>query len=170
MCFHASRFDARVNSDGVHVLFDEQDPALWDTNLISKGAYYLHNAATGTPSKYHFEAGIAYWNTQKKGTMEKWEHILQLYNLLLQVEYSPMAALNRTYALAKVKGAAAAIAEAEKLQLTGHHLYFALLGDLYSGIDPDAALRHFETALAMARTPADRHALQRKIDRLEGFT
>jgi RNA polymerase sigma factor (sigma-70 family) len=170
MCFHASRFEARITDEGEHVLFDGQDPALWDTHLISRGAYYLHNAATGAPSKYHFEAGIAYWNTQKSDTMGKWENILQLYNLLLQVEYSPMAALNRTYALAKVKGAPAAIPEAEKLQLTGHHFYFALLGELYSGVNRNTALQHFETALGMARTSADRHALQRKIDSLAGFS
>ncbi|MDP4216493.1 MAG: sigma-70 family RNA polymerase sigma factor [Bacteroidota bacterium] len=169
MCFHASRFDARTNSEGEHILYEEQDTTLWDTALINKGAFYLHQAATGAPSKYHFQAGIAYWNTQKNDTPEKWEHILQLYNLLLQLEYSPMAALNRTYALAKVKGAAAAIPEAEKLDLIDHHFYFALLGELYSGIDRNTALRHFQTALAMARTPADHHALQRKIDQLNGI-
>lgn len=33
---------------------------------------------------------------------EKWENILQLYNLLLQLEYSPIVALNRIFALSKV--------------------------------------------------------------------
>jgi predicted RNA polymerase sigma factor len=47
-------------------------------------------------------------------------NILHLYNHLLVVEYSPVAALNRTYALAKVKGNEAAIIEAEKLNLTNN--------------------------------------------------
>jgi RNA polymerase sigma-70 factor (ECF subfamily) len=40
-----------------------------------------------------------YWHTIKADTKEKWESILQLYNQLLLIEYSPIAALNRTYAL-----------------------------------------------------------------------
>jgi RNA polymerase sigma-70 factor (ECF subfamily) len=45
--------------------------------------------------------------------------------------------MNRTYALSKVKGQTAAIAELEKLQLNNNHYYFLLLGDLYTGIDDD---------------------------------
>jgi len=54
-----------------------------------------------------------------------------LHNQLLVIEYSPIAALNRTYALSKVKGKAAAITEAEKLDLVSNHFYFVLLGELY---------------------------------------
>jgi RNA polymerase sigma-70 factor (ECF subfamily) len=60
------------------------------------------------------EAGIAYWHTTKVDTKEKWKNILQLYNRLLQIEYSPMASLNRTYAMARAIGKIEAIAEAEK--------------------------------------------------------
>jgi RNA polymerase sigma factor (sigma-70 family) len=164
MCFHASRFDARVNDHGELVLYEDQDPSRWNTDLISKGAYFLHGAASGnTVSKYHLEAGIAYWNTQKDDTKEKWEHILQLYNHLLQIAYSPIAALNRTYALSKANGKAQAIAEAEKLQLSDNHFYFVLLGELYTGIDNNKAQQHFEQALSMAKTEADRKAIQKKI-------
>src|SRR5207247_7244342 len=119
MCFHASRFDARLDKNGGLVLYDEQDTSLWNTELISKGGYYLHCAASGNKiSKYHLEATIAYWNTQKADTKEKWETILQLFNQLLQIQYSPIAALNRTYALSKANGKQEAIPEAEKLNLT----------------------------------------------------
>src|SRR5258707_7017249 len=47
MCFHASRFDARINKDGELVLYDEQDTSLWNADLISKGGYFLHSATTG---------------------------------------------------------------------------------------------------------------------------
>ena len=53
---------------------------------------------------------------------------LQLYNQLLFICYSPVTALNRTYALSKIKGKQAAIEEAEKLGLTNNHLYHVLLG------------------------------------------
>ena len=136
MCFHASRFDARVDKNGELIWYEEQDTNLWNAELISSGAYFLKSAATGLRlSKYHLEAGIAYWNTQKADTKEKWENILQLYNRLLQLEYSPIAALNRTYALSKANGKQQAIDEAEKLKLPFNQFYFALLGELYTDID-----------------------------------
>ena len=118
MCFHASRFEARTDQRGELVLYEEQDESLWNKELIQKGEEYLNKASTGTKvSKYHLEAAIAYWHTQKKDTIEKWENILQLYNKLLLLEYSPIIALNRTYALSKANGKQEAITEAEKLDL-----------------------------------------------------
>jgi RNA polymerase sigma factor (sigma-70 family) len=164
MCFHASRFDARINQQGELVLYEEQDTNLWNTDLISKGGYFLHCAASGNQlSRYHLEAGIAYWNTQKEDSSEKWESILQYYNQLLQIAYSPMAALNRTYALSKANGKQEAIIEAEKLKLESSQFYFALLGELYTGIDDAKAKRHFEKALLLAKTQAARQSLQKKI-------
>ena len=167
MCFHASRFEARVDKNGELILYGEQDPNLWDRELISKGAYYLNCAASGPEiSKYHLQATIAYWNTHKADTTEKWENILQLYNRLLQVEYSPIAALNRTYALSKANGKQEAIDEAEKLNLTGNHFYFTLLGELYSGIDNIKAKQNFQKALSLAKTLIDKQTIQKKIKNL----
>lgn len=167
MCFHASRFDARLDNNGEPILYEEQDTDLWNTDLISKGGYFLNRATSGDKlSRYHLEAGIAYWNTQKADTQEKWENILQFYNHLLQIEYSPIAALNRTYALSKANGKSAAIMEAEKLNLSSNHFYFMLLGELYTGINNDQAIVNFNKALALAKTPADKQAIQKKIDKL----
>ncbi|WP_205511480.1 RNA polymerase sigma factor [Longitalea arenae] len=167
MCFHASRFAARIDKNGEYVLYDDQDTSLWDPDLISKGAYYLHLSASGDQlTKYHLEAAIAYWNTQKGDTPEKWENILQLYNRLLQIEYSPMAALNRTFALSKANSKQEAIIEAEKLQLSNNHFYFTLLGELYTGIDNRKAKQHFEKALHLAKTITDKQTIQKKINRL----
>jgi predicted RNA polymerase sigma factor len=81
MCFHASRFEARLNKNGEQVLYEEQDTSLWDMDLISKGGYFLNCSASGNHiSKYHLEAAIAYWSTQRSDTKEKWEGVLQLYN------------------------------------------------------------------------------------------
>jgi RNA polymerase sigma-70 factor (ECF subfamily) len=167
MYFHASRFDARINENGELILYDEQDTSLWNADLISKGGYFLHCATSGNEiSKYHLEATIAYWNTKKADTREKWENILQLYNRLLQIEYSPMAALNRTFALSKANGKQEAITEAEKLNLKDNHFYFTLLGELYTGIDKEKAEENFKKALLLAKTQADRQVIQKKIDRL----
>jgi RNA polymerase sigma factor (sigma-70 family) len=170
MCFHASRFDARVDGKGELVLYDEQDESLWNTDLIGKGGFFMNRAAQGNViSKYHLEAGIAYWHTQKADTKEKWDSILQFYNRLLQIEYSPMAALNRTYALSKTKGKGEAIAEAVKLQLVDNYFYFLLLGELHRDLDNKKAKQYFLHALALARTNTDQQATQKKIDDLKDF-
>ena len=164
MCFHASRFEARTGKDGIIILYQEQDEELWDKELIAKGEYFLNMAAKGnTLSKYHLEAGIAYWHTIKADTKEKWENILQLYNRLLQIEYSPIAALNRTYALSRTKGKKEAVIEAEKLGLTENQLYHSLLGELYTDIDNSKAIVHLQKVLSLAKSIADKNLILSKI-------
>lgn len=168
MCFQASRFEARTNEKGEMLLYHEQDESQWDEALIARGAYFLKQAAQGNAlSKYHLEAQIAYWYTIKQDSPEKWQQILQLYNHLLVLEYSPIIALNRTYALAKVKGNATAILEAEKLKLENNHFYYTLLGELYLSIDPIKAKVQLEKALAIAKTQTDKQTIQKKIDQLK---
>jgi RNA polymerase sigma factor (sigma-70 family) len=167
MCFQASRFEARFDQNGQPVLYEEQDIDLWNTELISKGGYFLNLSSTGnTVSKYHLEASIAYWSTQKEDTKEKWKTVLHLYDLLLQMEYSPIAALNRMYALSKVKGKTEAIPEAEKLKMIDNQFYFTLLGELYTGINREKALQNFQEALVLTKTETGRQAIQKKIQRI----
>jgi predicted RNA polymerase sigma factor len=164
MCFHSSRFDARLNQHGETILYQDQDAGLWNQELITKGEYFLDQASQGDQvSKYHLEAGIAYWHTNKADTREKWDGILQLYNQLLLIEYSPIAALNRTFALAKVNGKREAIIEAEKIRLIENHLYHSLLGELYTDLDNARAISHLETALALAKSSADKTLISKKI-------
>ncbi|HEV8513296.1 MAG TPA: sigma-70 family RNA polymerase sigma factor [Cyclobacteriaceae bacterium] len=165
MCFHASRFEARQNGNGEMVLYQNQDETLWDKELISKGGYYLHQAAKGNElSKFHLEASIAYWHTIKEDTKEKWENILALFDQLLQMEYSPIVALNRAYALSKIKGKHEAIVEAERLKLETNHFYFTLLGVLYMDIDREKAKMNFQKAFSLAITQTDKRTIQKRID------
>jgi len=157
MCFHASRFEARINNSGEMVLYEEQNEQLWNKELIHKGEYYLNNSAGGNQiSTYHLEAAIAYWHTHKQDTQEKWENILQLYNKLLQVNYSPIAALNRTYALAKAKGSDVAIPEAKKLNLQQNLQYHILLSYLYATVDVKIALEYLQNAENLAKREGDK--------------
>jgi RNA polymerase sigma-70 factor (ECF subfamily) len=165
MCFHASRFDARQSDNKSFILYQQQDEKLWNKDLIEKGRHFLDLSAEGkTISSYHLEAGIAFWHCRKEDTKEKWENILQLYNLLLQINYSPTVALNRTYALYKAKGNKIALVEANKLNLTNNHFYFVLLGELYTGIDKEKAKQNFLKAIALARTETDKLTIRNKID------
>jgi len=164
MCFHASRFEARTNQIGEPILYDQQDRNLWNEELIAKGNFYFIQSAQGNElSKYHLEANIAYWHSSKIENPKKWDYILQAYNQLLLIEYSPITALNRTYSLAQVKGKQAAIIEAEKLNLIDNHFYFSLLGYLYTDIVNVKAIENFEIALNLAKTNADKSTIAKNL-------
>ncbi|MGY3213513.1 RNA polymerase sigma factor [Mucilaginibacter sp. HD30] len=164
MYFHASRLDARMDDNGAHILYDEQNTALWDKHLISQGALYLHRSANGNDlSKYHLEAMIAYWRTQKMDSPEKWEAVLALYDKLLIVAYSSMGALNRAYVLSKTAGKKRAIVEAEKLNLQDNQFYFILMGYLYTDLNTQQALLNYEVALKLAKTQTDISLINKKI-------
>ena len=166
MCFQSSRFEARANQEGEVILFEEQDKALWNQELIDKGNYYLINACSGNQiSKYHLEAGIAYWHTTP-AIEHQWEHILQLYNQLILIEYSPITALNRTFAFAKVYGNEQGIAEAEKLNLTQLNHYHCLLGYLYAGTNAAKAIEHYRQAINLTKSPSEKKTLTKQLERL----
>lgn len=168
MCFHSSRFEARTNQIGEPILYDQQDKNLWNEELIAKGNFYLIQSAQGNElSKYHLEANIAYWHSSKIENPKKWDNILQAYNQLLLIEYSPITALNRTYALAQVKGKHPAIIEAEKLNLKDNHFYFSLLGYLHTDIDNAKAISYFEMAQQKAKTDSDKSLLNKKLNDLK---
>lgn len=167
MCFHASRFNARQTNESYMVLYEDQQEELWDTRLIRQGSYYLALAATGNEiTSYHLEAKIASCHCIKNDTPEKWEEILQLYNQLLMVNYSPAVALNRTFALFKANGREAALAEAQKLRLENNHFYFVLLGELYSAVDKTKSKMNYEKAYALAKNQMEKESIQEKIDAL----
>lgn len=167
MCFQSSRLEARTDDKGEVVLFDEQDKKLWDKSLIERGNYYLVNAFIGNEvSKYHLEAGIAYWHTTPTDK-NKLQHILQLYNQLILIEYSPITALNRTFAFAKVYGNKKAIIEAEKLNLTGSDYYHELLGYLYSETNIAKAIEHYEQAIRRTKSKTEKQTLTKEIERLK---
>lgn len=168
MCFHASRFPARKSNSNEIILYHEQNESLWNYELISQGAYYLHRASHGDYiSRYYLEAGIAFWHTQKNDTKDKWENILQLYNRLLKIENSPIIELNRLYALSKTNGNAEAIIEAEKLQLTENHFYYILLGELYKKENKERAKIYLQKALELAKTKSDKLSITRLMDSLK---
>jgi len=170
MCFQSSRLDARMNDLEDAILFDEQDKQLWDKELIEKGNYYLAKACSEKEtSKYHIEASIAWWHTAPNEN-NKWENILQLYNHLLLLEYSPMTALNRTFAFAKVHGNRQAIKEAKKVGLQSNHYYHSLLGFLYSGHDRNKAADHYTQSINLSNSATEKRLLSKQIDRLNEKT
>ena len=166
MCFQSSRLEARINTTGENTLYEQQDKSKWDKDLIDRGNYYLVKACEGSEvSKYHLEAGIAYWHTTPTDE-NKWEYILRLYNQLIIIEYSSVIALNRTFAHGKVYGKEKAIVEAEKLGLEDNHYYHELLGYLYTDIDNQKAIAHYQKAIALSKSANERATLQKQIEQL----
>lgn len=164
MCFQASRLEARVGGSGEIVLYQDQDASLWNSELISRGNYYLTKAAAWPViSVYFLEASIAYWHTIQEDSGEKWENILHLYNQLLAIAYSPIAALNRTYALAKVRGKETAIQEAEKLGLSNNHFYHMLLAELHSSEDKAKSRYHLQQAYSLCKNETERKLIKKKL-------
>jgi RNA polymerase sigma factor (sigma-70 family) len=166
MCFQASRFDARTGAGGELILYEQQDSRLWDRELIDRGnQFFVQASGHGELSRYHLESAIAWWHTNQADTREKWENILRLYNHLLILEYSPMAALNRSYAYSRVYGKEKAIAEAEGLRLEGNLFYHSLLGELYTDIDDCRAVSHLVRALDLAGSAQEQAVLRAKLQR-----
>lgn len=168
MCFHASRFDAREGNDNTLVLYQEQDVSLWDRGLIAQGSHFLSLAATGEQlTTYHLEAGIAYWHSIKEDTPEKWRSILDHYDRLLQLQYSPGAELNRIYALSQVRGKTAALAQLESLKLPEDRFYHILVAELCENVDRPRARASLEKALKLARTEGEKNEIRKKIAGLQ---
>jgi RNA polymerase sigma-70 factor (ECF subfamily) len=168
MCFHASRFDARLKKEDSLVLYGEQDETLWDAALIEQGKLFLGLSAAGNElSSYHLEARIAYWHCRKEDSREKWEAVLDLYNQLLLLNYSPSVALHRTFALYKAKGREAALAEAKKLKLENNHFYFILLGELYKDLNKEDAKQYYQRACDLSKTQIEKRGIREVMDRLD---
>jgi len=166
-CFQSSRFDARQNPDGELILYNDQDKSKWNLELIEKGNHFLVLSANQTNyTKYSLEALIAYWHSKiNVDEQVKWEAILQLYNQLIQIEYSPITAMNRTYALGKVNGSELAIKEALKINLTHNYFYHVLLAELY---DNNLVKRkeHLNLALNLAKTESEKMFILNKTNEL----
>lgn len=163
-CFHAARFDARLDATLDPVMLDEQDPEAWDRELISKGAMWMKRSARGdTVSRYHIEAMIAWWHVRPDAGPEKWTEILGLYDRLLRIEHHPVAAMNRLYVVARVHGKAEALRQADALgELEGPYGK-GLMAWLLEELDPASSRRYLEEALGMATNPADIIALRRRM-------
>ncbi len=164
MCFHASRLDARSKLNGEIILYEDQDTSLWNTELIEKGFYFLQRASKWEiTSKYYIEASIAYWHTVKSDSAEKWNSILKLYEVLLQIEYFPVADMNRIYALSKVKGDKAALKEALKLEMKENHFYNILLAELFKSTNKKMAADYLLNAQNSSKSEYEKKLIQQKI-------
>ena len=126
---HLARWAARVDSDGRLVVLEAQDRSLWDRSAIANAARLIERAsALGRPGPYLIEASIAAVHCEaQKSDETDWSQILALYNVLAEIDPSPIVKLNRAVAVGYVGGPEAALREVESTapRLGRYHLYHA---------------------------------------------
>ena len=140
-----SRRAARTDADGRLVLLPDQDRSRWDRALITEGQTLVRACLRrNRPGPYQIQAAINAVHSDGPAADTDWAQILALYDQLLAVSPTPVVALNRAVALAEVKGPQAALAEIDRLDLDGYHLFHAARADLLTrlGRQPDAAVAY----------------------------
>jgi RNA polymerase sigma-70 factor (ECF subfamily) len=170
MAFQAARLSARVDDRGELVLIEDQDRGLWDQRLLALGFHHFSRSAEGNViSAYHVQAAIAATHARaQNGERPDWGTILELYDQLLEFNPSPIVALNRAVAVAKVEGAAAALTEllplTDEPALRRYYLLPAIKGRLLLDLgDREAAARCFEHALQLPCSEPERRFLLRRL-------
>ncbi|WP_067634585.1 RNA polymerase sigma factor [Actinomadura latina] len=147
-----SRRAARVQG-GELVLLGDQDRQLWDRGLVAEGQSLVRRClAINRPGPYQIQAAINAVHSDAATAEEtQWEQILQLYDQLMVVAPTPVAALNRAVAVAEVDGPEAGSALVEGLDLGQYYLFHAVRADLLRrlGRDAEAAEAYHE---ALERT------------------
>jgi RNA polymerase sigma-70 factor, ECF subfamily len=136
MALQAARLPARTDAAGDLILLEDQDRARWDQRLVTVGFRHFDRAIAGHEvSEYHVQAAIAATHARAEGreTID-WPAILLLYDQLFAMNPSPVVALNRAVAIARVRGAAEALLSIERLardaKLNGYYLLLAVRGHL----------------------------------------
>ena len=175
MLLHAARIPARADAEEDLFVLEEQDRRAWDRALIADGSRHLDASARGDEvSSYHLQAGIAACHAVAPTYADtNWAEIVSLYDALLDIEPTPIVALNRGIALSRVQGAAAGLRALAPLQddptLSRYYLFHATLGELSRETgDLTAAARHYAAALALPASSPVRRFLRRKLDSLAG--
>jgi RNA polymerase sigma factor (sigma-70 family) len=170
MLYNASRFYARQDAAGNILSMAEQDRSRWNSSLMQKAtAFFEKTADYQQVSVYHILAAIsAYHCAAPDFAATNWPGILTMYDALLQIDRSPVVLLNRAIALSKVQGAAAALAELEKIKndpaLQTYYLLYATMAELYRDTGRVAeAEQYLQQAIELAPLKAEKDLLHRKL-------
>lgn len=175
MLLNGARLPARVDEEGNILRLEEQDRSSWDQTLIARGMFHIARSADGdTVSEYHLQAGIAAVHcTSADFESTDWVRILSLYDRLIEMNDSPVIALNRAVAMAKVHGPRAGIEAVDKIRqhqmLESYYLLYAVLAEFESQLnDYQAAAKHLRKALEFADLESEQVFLTKRLQVFEG--
>jgi RNA polymerase sigma-70 factor (ECF subfamily) len=169
----AARAPARLDPDGRFVPLADQDPALWNAQLISRAHEHLRAAhARGQLGRFQLEAAIqAVHCARQQGGTTDWPTLLTLHRLLHEVAPSLGSSVALAAVTAEVEGPAAGLAALDALlkepgqdarlfqpaRATRAHLLDRL------GREQEAA-DAYDSALSLTHDTAERQYLQHRRD------
>jgi RNA polymerase sigma-70 factor (ECF subfamily) len=167
LMLHAeARRAARRTPEGAYVPLAEQDPAAWDAHAIAEAEALLRRAgALDALGRYQLEAAVQSAHAVRRLTgRADWPAIARLYDALVALTGSPVAAVNRAVAVAECRGAAAGLAALDALaddpRLATHQPYWAARAVLSARTGARAvAEAAYERAIGLERDPAVRSFL-----------
>lgn len=174
MLLHESRRAARTTTSGDLVLLDEQDRSRWDQNLIAEGTALAERALSSHRfGPYALQAAIAAVHAEAaEPDATDWPQIVGLYDVLLQLEPSPVVELNRAVAVAMRDGPEAGLHLVDDLlargELRQYRLAYAARADLCRRLGRSADARiAYRQALELTRQLPERRFLERRLAELE---
>jgi len=171
MCFHAARFESRLDENNSMILLAQQDRTKWDKELIKRGYYYLNKSSEGNHlSVYHIESAIAAEHCLATTFAEtNFDRLLSLYDLLWQMKPTPVVQLNRAVVLSytgQTQNAITLLLSIENIDtlLQTQYMFDAVLGELYArNNEPKQAEDHFEKAIKLTPSDTEKKLLKEKI-------
>ncbi len=170
MLLNAARLPARTDAEGNILRLKEQDRTHWDRPKIARGMFHLAQSASGPEiSEYHLQAGIAACHCAANTFEETdWQQILSLYDRLVELDDSPVVALNRAVAVANVRGPAAGIAAVKSIrnskELRSYYLLYAVLGEFEERLGrPQSAASYFRQALEQTEITSEQSFLLNRM-------
>jgi RNA polymerase sigma-70 factor (ECF subfamily) len=165
---HARR-GARRNANGEYVPFAEQDPKLWNPELLKEAeSLLLRASALEAIGRYQLEAALQSAHVHRRLTgHNNWADVVQLYDALAAITDSPVVAINRALAIAEVHGPAAASEALQDIaadqRIAEYQPYWAARAELLSKTGAyDQAREAYDIAIGLEREPAVRTFLQKR--------
>jgi len=167
MLLHDSRREARLDGAGDLVVLEDQDRGLWNQTQIAEALPLAREAIKGEPGPFAIQAAIAAEHCKAARAEDtNWPEIVRLYDLLEQLQPSPIVSLNRAVAVAMAEGPEIALALIDLLasELNEYHLLHAARADLLRrmGSRREAA-ESYERALLLVTNESERRFLERRL-------
>jgi RNA polymerase sigma-70 factor (ECF subfamily) len=174
MLFNNARTAARMDEHGNLLLLRDQDRTKWDQTMIARGMFHFaQSVAGGELSEYQLQAAITACHCVARDyASTDWKQILALYDRLLELDHSPVTALNRAVAVAEVHGPGVAIEGLKSIPnrsaLELFYLYYSVLGDFEVRLGNwSAAANYLAKALDLAELDSEKTFLTKRLRAVE---
>jgi len=174
MLLHDARREARVDDAGDLVVLEEQDRSLWNRGQISEALPLVTDGLRGGPGVFAVQAAIAAVHCRAPRAEDTdWAQIVNLYDMLQQLQPSPIVQLNRAVAVAMAQGPRTGLQLIDGLaasnDLEDYHLLHAARADFLRRMaDFPEAEKSYQRALELATNESERRYLQRRLKEVRG--